>query len=75
MEKFEYKIIAPDLGEDIDRSEFANELDASKLNALGKDGWELVSVIPQDQFNDKTNYLSLDPLAELVFVFKRKVKN
>jgi len=75
MRKFEYKIIAPDLGEDIDppHNEFINELSAKHLNTLGDQGWELVSAIPSKLLGDKTGYLGVDPLADIVFVFKREI--
>ncbi len=73
MKKFEYKMVAPDLGEDIKYEKFSFDLNAKKLNELGKEGWELVSTIPQQQLKDETKYLNIDPRGDIIFIFKREI--
>lgn len=47
MKKFEYKIVIGNVVEKIfqDQSPLGNDGDEVRLNELGEDGWELVSVI------------------------------
>jgi hypothetical protein len=75
MKKYEYKIIAPDLGENLPdhRRKFSFDIDSNYLNLLGKDGWEMVNAIPSAQLGDKTDYLNLDPRGMVVFIFKREI--
>ena len=64
MDKFEYKTLFTDakgaLGGKVDQSEFQEE-----LNALGLQGWELVSTVSSAQSYGSTRWL--------ISILKRKI--
>ena len=46
MSKFEYKVLTIDINPGFAKPKINDDLIRQNINALGKDGWELVSVVP-----------------------------
>ena len=68
MDTFEYKTVIFEAGQSI--STFASSME-NELNNLGKDGWELVSLITNPQLGN-SKYVLVGIAINTTTVFKRK---
>jgi len=64
--KFEYKILSVSR-EHLKKETFQSEL-LEKLNALGDEGWEIISA---EGLNDSSMFWHVAETREIIFIFKR----
>lgn len=69
MEQFEYKTVFRG-GKDVDD---ASHSLTDKLNAYGKDGWELVSSLAQPSLGS-SQYSLIGITGEITLIFKRRLE-
>jgi hypothetical protein len=67
MDKFEYKILNISR-EHLKRESFQEEL-MEKLNALGDDSWELISI---EGLTEGSIFWKVGETVDVLFIFKRK---